>query len=521
MIEHLLKKLGAIIMNKIFQKILQRIFRQKNWELNAETKEYLSYFDHLFERAARTSGFQYICTLLRVEGIKTGHWDPYVEAEDAAHDFSEILRSTRNSGKEKRALRMALLIYCHLTEMSAPYEILANLLRCIQGKQYSISPFVHLVRVKKEKNGIFAKRCLPSPKTKIKHLRELAGTCGEERMLEIIDGFFQNDIRNAFYHSDYAITEEEFRIAEGSNIGEESVSLEELTKILTKCFAFYSAFMITINQARKNLAQGKRFHRWPNYEVIEMLSDSDGLTGFKIHFPNNSYAMFERKKYKGTTGLNFLIEKEGISLMVGNLKKYEEANDWYVNGEQFEEYGTRYNQYGFWMPIVFHRNSIPIQRKVIEMTKNKIVQGLLFYIFTTGHAAIEFVVKSDKPIIDEKEVDKPVKINNLELTLCKNPDSKNFLYDGTVYLKSKDVTMVESALENIKKFMDTKLIQGLNLEYRLKYQLYNNGSEERIKKHDDGTFSFTISMDDPRSTLVTTNLGMFPKSDWHIREEWV
>lgn len=505
----------------MFEKIRQIIFRHKYQELDAYTREYLVYLDHLFGRAARTSGFQYICTLLRVEGIKTGHWDAFVEAEEAANDFSEILRSTRKKGQEKRALRMGLFLYCHLTEMSAPYEILSNLLRCIQGKPYSMFPFSHLVRVEKNKQSIFAKRHLPSPKKKIEYLRELATACDEQKLLEILDGFFRNDIRNAFYHSDYAITEKEFRIAEGSNIGEESLELEKLSELLTRCFAFYSAFTIAYNLVRKGLAQGKKFHRWPNYEVIEMLSDEDGLTGFKIHFPNNSYAMFERKKYKGTMGLNIMVEKEGISLMVGDLEKYKKADNWYVNGKPFEESGTRYNQYGFWRPIIFNRDSDIIQQKIIKLTDNKIAQGSLFYIFATGHAAIEFVIKCDRFLTKERLPGKPTRQNNIELTLCENPASASLLYDGTYYLKSKEVADVTSAIEEIKKFVEVQKSRGIDLKYRLKYQLYSDGSEGRTKKNNDGSFSFTISMDDPRSTLVASDLGIFPKSDWRIKEEWV
>lgn len=505
----------------MFNKIRQLFLKRRHQQLDAYTRECLVYFGHLFERAARTSGFQYICTILRVEGIKTGYWDAFVEAEEAAHDFSEILRGTRKRGREKRALRMGLFLYCHLTEMSAPYEILANLLRCIQGKPYSMFPFAHLVRIEKNKQSIFAKRHLPSPRSKIEHLRELAIACGEEKLLEIIDGFFRNDVRNAFYHSDYTISEKEFRIAEGGGVGKETINLEDLSDWLARCFAFYSAFTITHDSVRKGLAQGKKFHRWPNYEVIEMLSDEDGLTGFKIHFPNNSHAMFERKKYEGTMGLNFMLEDQGISLMVGDLEKYKNADDWYLNGRPFEEYGARYNQHGFWRPIIFSRDSDIILQKVLKLTSDKIAQGSLFYILATGHAAIEFVAKSKTPVIKGQEVGKLETKDGIELFLCASDASNNYLYDGTVYLKSKNLSDVTAALEQIKQFAETIKKRGIDLKYRLKYQLYGDGSEGRTRDNDDGTFTFTLSMDDPRSTLVANNLGIFPKSDWQIKEEWV
>ena len=158
------------------------LYAKRHSALNQYTEEYLEYFGHLFSRAATTSGFNYLCTLLRVEGITSGHWDAFVEAEEAAMDFSRLLRKM-SKGQEKRALRMGLFLYSHSTEMSVPYEIISNLLRSCQDKPYKMYPFAHLVRVEKGKTpSIFAKRYLPTPVKKIQHIKELAVACGEERI---------------------------------------------------------------------------------------------------------------------------------------------------------------------------------------------------------------------------------------------------------------------------------------------------------------------------------------------------
>lgn len=500
-------------------------YTKRHPALNKYTEEYLEYFGHLFSRAATTSGFNYLCTLLRVEGITSGHWDAFVEAEEAAMDFSRLLRKM-GKGQEKRALRMGLFLYSHSTEMSAPYEIIANLLRCCQDKSYKMYPFAHLVHVEKDKTpSIFAKRHLPSPIKKINHIKELATICGEERIVEIFNTFFRNDVRNAFYHSDYAISDEEFRIIEGGEIGKQTIPLKELSDLLTRCFAFYSAFFITYNQVRRGLVEGKRFLRWPNYEVLELLSDKEGLTGFKIHFPNGSYAMFERKKYEGTIGLNMMCLEEGIQLNVGDLKKYNEADGWYVDGKLFEEYGTRYNRMGFWFPIIFSRNSDTIQKKAVEVTKDRVVQGCLFYIYATGHKAIEFVIKSKSDLRQKR--------NSLNKLLGKEPkkfiienipnnESNSFLYDGTYYLENDSPETIRNALNYIENYIDgLKKKFGDDINYRLKYQMYSDGSVGEKEKTGENTFSITFSMDDPRTTLVASNLELFPKADWKIKEEWV
>ena len=176
-------------------RIESRLYKKRYPVLSKYTDEYLEYFRHLFSRAATTSGFNYLCTILRVEGITSGHWDAFVEAEEAAMDFSRLLRKM-GKGQEKRALRMGLFLYSHSTEMSAPYEIIANLLRSCQDKPYKMYPFAHLVRVGKGKMpSIFAKRHLPTPVKKIHHIKELAAACGEERTGKIFDTFFRDDVR--------------------------------------------------------------------------------------------------------------------------------------------------------------------------------------------------------------------------------------------------------------------------------------------------------------------------------------
>ncbi len=501
------------------------IYAKRHPVLNKYTEEYLKYFGHLFSRAATTSGFNYLCTILRVEGITSGHWDAFVEAEEAAMDFSRLLRKM-GKGQEKRALRMGLFLYSHSTEMSAPYEIIVNLLRCCQDKPYKMYPFAHLVRVEEGKTpSIFAKRHLPTPIKKISHIKELATACGEEKIGEIFNTFFRNDVRNAFYHSDYAISDEEFRIIEGGEIGKQTISLEELSDLLSRCFAFYSAFFITFNQVRRGLVEGKRFLRKPNYEVLELLSDKEGLTGFKIHFPNGSYAMFERKKFEGTTGLNIMCLEEGIQLNVGDLKKYNEADGWYVNGKLFEENGTRYNRIGFWFPIIFSRNSDAIQKKARESTEDKIVQGCLFYIYATGHKAIEFVVKSKSDLHQKRNLLKNLfRRNSKKLTLdpITNNGGNSFLYDGTYYLEKDSPEVIKEALDDIENHIDNLRRKfGNDINYRLKYQMYSDGSSGKKEKTGENTFSITFSMDDPRSTLVASNLELFPRADWKIKEEWV
>lgn len=306
--EKLIKNLDIKSLYKKMFNFKFNIFPKRTSLLSKYTKEYLIYFDHLFGRAANANGFDFLCTILRVEGVTSGHWDAFVEAEEAIMDFSKVLRKISSKRYPKRAVRLALFLYCHSTEMSAPYEILANLLLCCQAKSYKMQPFNELIKIK-ERKGLFPERHLPSPKRKIEYIKKLAINCNETTINTIIDGFFRHEIRNAFYHSDYAITDEEFRIVKGGEIGKEIVPMEELSGILTRCFAFYSAFFIAYNRIKKDFAFGEKFHRWPNYEVLQILSDGNGLTGFKIHFPNDFICYVRKEKVWRYNGFKYNVPR--------------------------------------------------------------------------------------------------------------------------------------------------------------------------------------------------------------------
>ena len=218
--------------------------------------------------------------------------------------------------------------------------------------------------------------------------------------------------------------------------------------------------------------------------------------------------------------------EEGIQLNVGDLKKYNEADGWYVNGKTFEEFGTRYNRIGFWFPIIFSRNSDVIQKKARDATPDKVVQGCLFYIYATGHKAIEFAVKSKNKLPQKGRFDlKRLFARNskaLSLDPITNEGGDYFLYDGTYYLNGDSPEVVRSALDSIEKHTaELREKFGNDISYRLKFQMYSDGSSGKKEKTGENTFSITISMDDPRSTLVASNLELFPKADWKIKEGWI
>jgi len=286
--------------------------------------EYKKYFDYLFDKARNKGGLDYIYTLLRVSGVQDGGWDSFVEAEESLVDLSGVLRDLSDNGREKTSLRLALLLYCHSLEMSAPYQVFYNLLRCCQSKNYVFMPFFEL----NKKGNIIPKY----PKNKIDTLEKEAKNIEEGQLITHMKSFFDNNIRNAFFHSDYTI-EDDFKICESRPV--QSVKKELLLEKITRCFAFYQAFMDKYREAKLVCRSGEKIHPLKNFDVFELLvDDKEGLVGFKMHYPREDgmYGYYERRKDR-VRGSNFLIEDGDIGIRFQRGLLTEIKNVHMMNGK--------------------------------------------------------------------------------------------------------------------------------------------------------------------------------------------
>jgi len=284
--------------------------------------DYAKYLNDLFFRSLSKNSFDTLCSLLRVSGLQDAGWDPFEESEEAFEDYNWLLEKATSERSEKSGWRIGLLMYCQLIEMTAPHELLENFLRILSGKKYHLSPFGHLVRKKKQ---LFSS-IPPSAKVKFRELKKSAENSKEETLIEFINSFFNDNVRNAFFHSDYIITEEYFRWTE-SGLAQQ-IPLEILNTIITNCFSFYGALLWCHKFWLKELARTPKFHKWPQYEILEILSGEDvGVYGFNVHFSNGNKATYSRTE-KGTECTNITIKKDGsINFFVGSLVSCQASID--------------------------------------------------------------------------------------------------------------------------------------------------------------------------------------------------
>ncbi|MDP1760219.1 MAG: hypothetical protein Q8L01_02090, partial [Candidatus Woesebacteria bacterium] len=264
-------------------------------------------------------------------GMHFGHWDPAVEIQDFFEDFNQLIKATDKSRNHKRLYRIGLVMYCHAVEMNMAHHILANLLLVIGGKPYSIDPF-HILW-KRKKGTIFDARP-PSAKQKLTLLRDLASVVDETKLIDYIEEFYNDKIRNSFYHSDYCLTETEFRYFDGGIAS--AIPLSELDEIITNCFAFYEAFFHSLKWIQRNFGVAKKYHKLPNYELMEILVDKKKCVyGFKMHFSNGQVATYQREIDK-VIAENLSFEDDGsVNFFVGMFSDMKPM--YMLNGKQFEE----------------------------------------------------------------------------------------------------------------------------------------------------------------------------------------
>ncbi len=309
--------------------LLREVLNLKVVDRKKEAYEkYYKYLKGLFKLALKEQPVQFLYNVLQVTGMHYGHWDPTYEIYDFFKDFNKLLaEETQTNPKGKRTYRIGLLMYCHAVEMSLPWQFLANTLRIINNEPYTIDPFMGLGR--KIKKTLFF--IPPSTKTKIKKVKNLAEAVEEKSLIKYIDEFFHDGVRNSFYHSDYCLTTKEYR--HSHNGIATKIPIEKVDALIVNCFAFYEAFFhahLLIKATCKNI---KAYHKWPNYEVFEILKNETEAYGFKVHFSNGSVAKFTREPEK-VEAINLQFEKDGsINYFAGNLDELKPI--WLVDGKPF------------------------------------------------------------------------------------------------------------------------------------------------------------------------------------------
>ena len=175
--------------------------------------------DELFDRAKAKDEFEFICTLLRVRGMQSEGWDSLGESWDL---INQLLAQIQAPIEQVFKIRLILFLYCHATEMHDLYHIIGNLLLVSLGERYHFEPFAADVRG--------AKTAATKPSKKVERIRSWSEESGLQAVGELLDYMLIREVRNAFFHSDYVIFGDEFRIVRGEGI--------KIDNVVTKAIKF-------------------------------------------------------------------------------------------------------------------------------------------------------------------------------------------------------------------------------------------------------------------------------------------
>ena len=225
----------------------------------------------LFAAAHERSPFSFLCTMLRVEPASEEEWDPLTESHAALTQYATQIQA-RPGGASLTALedrRLAVLIYCHLTEVAAVYQLLANAMRCAEGKPYRTDPFRDLSTPDVRP----PLRRPPTPAQMIARLEDLEPV--PRNLLPLLDSFFDPDLRDAFYRSEYFLTKDSLRYRTVAG-PIRTLAWADAEDLVRRAMAFYNAFFGEFFLWMQKLGKMPRQEKLEGGIEVELLDAADG-----------------------------------------------------------------------------------------------------------------------------------------------------------------------------------------------------------------------------------------------------
>lgn len=291
----------------------------------------------LFDEAKQKSEFDFVLTLINYRGMGTHKLMSNLYEWFEAIEFYKNLYLI-NTGKEKT--RIAALLYSTFFENNDFYNIIGSLCKIKTG--YKGSSYLFWKTKKYERLlGIGEKQDI---------LLELLH---EAQKPNIIDFFKQNhfkEIRNTFFHSTYALSENEYILHDTEPIYIDVVgqySFDVNTFFYSKVdnvIVFFDTFKeLYLNAFASYTADKEVKGCFPNLCDIIILGAADGLKGFKIknavQFYGQSHdsGIWYDEQYDMYAGHNIRFDMPNIETIEINdqLKRYENKDDIHQSDVEF------------------------------------------------------------------------------------------------------------------------------------------------------------------------------------------
>ncbi len=200
-------------------------------------------------------------------------WQPINETNSLVVDLVGLINGPLHDDAK---VRIALLLYCHLTEANYLYHCVYNLLLTIERQPPKVFSFLD-----KYRNGI-----PPSVTAKIMEITSKAKQNGLVGIGDMFTEIIKPDVRNAFFHSDYILFDGEVRLKHrGSEYAR--IPYQSVFELVEKTVDFFNGFMELLLEARRSFPKGHKItgRKTPdgrNLSSVAVLTDDDGMTiGFE------------------------------------------------------------------------------------------------------------------------------------------------------------------------------------------------------------------------------------------------
>ncbi len=239
----------------------------------------------LFEAARERNEFDFILALLGIKRMEDAGWDAYANTLSI---YRKIIPLIKRIEDFETSRHLTLWLYGHIVEASEPYEIAANLLRIISGGRFTNQNFPDVVIGK----GTNQRSKPVAPIGKIEALRGLAEQAGYPQCVSPFESVLDSNLRNAIFHSDYALYDGEIRIRRPQKI----YTHDEIMSLINRALAYHETWnnlrtlFIGWYKEPKIIAVPQGFTDDPDEKAITIIRANHGVVGLKDNWTREEVA---------------------------------------------------------------------------------------------------------------------------------------------------------------------------------------------------------------------------------------
>lgn len=185
-------------------------------------------------------------------GMQDAGWATTITAQQVFDELQAYMSRTEPFTLPE--MRIALMLYCQLSEAGGVYESLKNIMGVVTSQPYNLWPFKDIVRVRKADKRVIA----PNANATFRDLATKTSEIGMTKLASLLALAFNDEIRNGISHADYVIWNDGLRLRKRNGGYANRLSFDEVGVAITVGVAFYDILqdhnrtaMASFNPARE------------------------------------------------------------------------------------------------------------------------------------------------------------------------------------------------------------------------------------------------------------------------------